>query len=68
METGFSAPALPSPSPPIRFSLSPGPDGLSFINFRAGRPGDIRFANGPAMNEPAYWQARLPRPEYLEPA
>ena len=50
------------------YSLSPGPDGLSFINFRAGRPGDIRFANGPAMNEPAYWQARLPRPEYLEPA
>jgi hypothetical protein len=50
------------------YSLSPGPDGLSFINFRAGRPGAIQFANGSAMDEPAYWRERLARPEYLEPA
>ena len=49
------------------YSFLPGPDGLSFINFRAGRPGDIRFANGMAIDEVAYWATRLPTPEYLAP-
>ncbi|HUD27521.1 MAG TPA: hypothetical protein VMQ93_01530 [Novosphingobium sp.] len=49
------------------YSFTAGPDGLSFVNFRARRPGDIRFANGPSMNEPELWRAILPRPEYLEP-
>jgi hypothetical protein len=49
------------------YSFTPGPEGLSFINFRAGRPGDIQFANGMRVDEPAYWRDRLPRPEYLEP-
>jgi hypothetical protein len=49
------------------YSFSPGPDGMSFINFRAARPGDIQFANGMAISETGYWRERLPRPEYLEP-
>lgn len=50
------------------YSFTPGPDGLSFVNFRASMPGDIRFANGPSISETQYWRDRLPRPEYLEPA
>lgn len=49
------------------YSFTPGPDGLSFINFRSHRPGDIRFAQGPAMSETGIWRDILPRPEYLEP-
>lgn len=49
------------------YSFTAGPEGLSFINFRARRPGDIRFASGPAMSETQLWRAILPRPEYLEP-
>ena len=48
------------------YSFTPGPDGLSFINFRADRPGDIRFAAGHAISETGYWRERLPRPAYLE--
>jgi len=47
------------------YSLSAGPEGLSFINFRPGMPGDIRFANGMTISETGYWRERLPRPEYL---
>ena len=50
------------------YSLSAGPEGMSFINFRAGKPGDIRFASGANVDEPAYWRERVARPEYLEPA
>lgn len=49
------------------YSFTPGPKGLSFINFRAGKPGDIRFANGQSISETQYWRDRLPRPQYLEP-
>lgn len=49
------------------YSFTPGPDGLSFINFRSHRPGDIRFVNGPSMSETGLWRDLLPRPEYLEP-
>lgn len=49
------------------YSFTPGHKGLSFVNFRARRPGDIQFANGPAMSETGLWRAILPRPEYLEP-
>ncbi len=49
------------------YSFTAGPDGMRFINFRAGQPSDIHFANGNTMNEVAYWQEKLPRPEYLEP-
>lgn len=49
------------------YSFTPGPDGLSFVNFRAHQPGDIRFVEGASMNEPGLWRAILPRPEYLEP-
>ena len=41
---------------------------MGFVNFRAGTPGDIRFANGHAMSETGYWRERVPRPAYLEPA
>lgn len=50
------------------YSLSAGPEGMSFINFRAGTPGDIRFAGGMTISETGYWRERLPRPDYLEPA
>lgn len=49
------------------YSFTPGPDGLSFVNFRSHRPGDIRFASGPSMSETGLWRELLPRPEYLEP-
>ena len=50
------------------YSFTPGPEGLSFINFRAGTPGDIQFANGMTISETGYWQEKLgKRPEYLEP-
>lgn len=49
------------------YSFTAGPEGLSFVNFRAGTPGDIRFANGMTISETGYWRERLPRPEYLEP-
>lgn len=49
------------------YSLSAGPEGMSFINFRAGTPGDIRFASGMAISETGYWRERLPRPDYLAP-
>lgn len=50
------------------YSFSPGPDGLSFINFRAARPTDIKFANGHSMSETEYWKEKVERPEYLEAA
>lgn len=48
------------------YGFSPGPEGLSFINFRAGRPGDIRFANGHTMSETGFWRAKVARPLYLD--
>ena len=50
------------------YSLSAGPEGMTFVNFRAAKPGDIRFVNGMRVDEPAYWRERVARPEYLEPA
>lgn len=47
------------------YSFLPGPEGLSFINFRAARPSDIRFASGATMDEVAYWADRLPKPDYI---
>lgn len=49
------------------YSFTPGPEGLSFINFRADKPGDIQFAAGHSISETGYWAERLPRPDYLEP-
>jgi hypothetical protein len=49
------------------YSFTTGPDGLSFINFRAGTPGDIRFANGMAISETGYWRDREMTPEYVAP-
>lgn len=45
-----------------------GPEGLSFINFRAQTPTEIRFANGMVVSETGNWRKRLggARPEYLE--
>ena len=50
------------------YGIAPGPEGMSFINFRAGTPSDIRFASGRAISETDFWKERLPRPEYLEVA
>lgn len=49
------------------YSFTAGPQGLHFANFRAAKPGDIRFANGRSISETAYWRERLPRPDYLSP-
>lgn len=50
------------------YSFLPGPDGLTFINFRAGLPRDIHFADGTTADEVAIW-SRVDRPlEYLAPA
>jgi len=50
------------------YHLGPGPEGMTFVNFRAGTPSDIRFANGHRISETGYWRERVARPEYLEPA
>lgn len=50
------------------YSFAAGPEGLSFINFRAARPGDIRFAHGASMSETGYWRERVGRPDYLVPS
>lgn len=49
------------------YSFTTGPEGLSFINFRAGTPGDIQFASGMAMSETGYWQDKQLKPEYVTP-
>lgn len=48
------------------YSFTAGPDGMAFVNFRAGLPADIRFPGGQTMNEVEYWRGKLPRPQYLE--
>lgn len=48
------------------YSFTPGPDGVSFVNFRAGMPGDIQFADGTSMSETGYWRDRVDRPDYLD--
>jgi hypothetical protein len=50
------------------YSFTAGPNGLHFANFRAAKPGDIRFANGRSISETGYWRERLPRPDYISPA
>lgn len=50
------------------YSFTAGPEGLSFINFRAGMPGDIQFAGGASISETGYWRERVARPEYVEVA
>lgn len=47
------------------YSFTAGPDGLRFVNFRAGKPGNIRFADGLLVSETEYWRERLPRPKYV---
>ncbi len=49
------------------YHIAPGPQGMSFINFRPATPSDIRFANGHSMSETGYWAERVARPVYLEP-
>jgi quercetin dioxygenase-like cupin family protein len=47
------------------YGFTTGPEGLSFVNFRAGAPGEICFASGQSMNEIAYWQQQLDAPKPL---
>jgi hypothetical protein len=49
------------------YGFLPGPAGLTFVNFRAGRPGLIHFADGRTADEVAVW-SKMDRPlEYLRP-
>lgn len=47
------------------YSFTPGPDGLSFINFRAGHPEAFRMKDGGTFDEAGYWRDRVTAPEYL---
>jgi quercetin dioxygenase-like cupin family protein len=48
------------------YSFLPGPGGLTFVNFRAGRPSHIHFADGRTADEVAIW-SKADRPlEYLD--
>ncbi len=47
------------------YSFTAGPEGLSFINFRASMPTDIRFKDGSSMSETEYWHKLVSRPQYL---
>lgn len=49
------------------YTFTAGPEGLSFVNFRAQCPSDIRFADGGTMSETGYWEERVARPGYLVP-
>jgi hypothetical protein len=50
------------------YGFHPADEGLSFVNFRAGRPGLIHFADGRTADEVAVW-SQVDRPlEYLAPA
>ncbi len=49
------------------YAIGAGPDGMRFINFRAGTPSDIQFASGARMSETEYWKERVAQPDYLEP-
>ncbi len=50
------------------YTFQPGPQGLSFINFRAGKPDRIRMRSGREIDEVGFWRDRLPAPAYLAPA
>lgn len=47
------------------YGFTPGPDGLSFINFRAGFPKAFRMKNGGSFDEAGYWRERVGSPQYL---
>jgi len=47
------------------YSFTPGPEGLSFINFRPARPSAFRMKQGGSFDEPGYWQERVSPPVYL---
>jgi hypothetical protein len=49
------------------YSFGVGPDGLRFVNFRAGLPNLIRFKGGDTMDEVAFWRDRVGVPDYLAP-
>lgn len=47
------------------YGFTPGPEGLSFINFRAGFPQAFHMKNGSAFDEAGYWRERVTSPQYL---
>ena len=47
------------------YGFTAGPEGLRFVNFRAGTPGDIRFAHGEPMSEIGLWRD-VSHPTYEE--
>lgn len=47
------------------YGFTPGPEGLSFINFRAGFPQAFHMKNGNTFDEAGYWRDRVSSPEYL---
>lgn len=49
------------------YGFTPGADGLSFVNFRADIPREIRFKSGLVMDEVGYWRQRVGTPAYISP-
>ena len=49
------------------YSFGIGPEGLAFVNFRAGLPAEIKFKNGASMDEVGFWRKGVGAPKYLEP-
>jgi hypothetical protein len=49
------------------YTFNPGPEGVTFINFRATMPEEIIRADGQRSSEAAGWRRQLggKRPEYL---
>jgi hypothetical protein len=47
------------------YGFTPGLDGLSFVNFRADIPREIRFKSGLVMDEVGYWRQRVGTPAYV---
>ena len=49
------------------YGFTAGPDGLSFINFRADRPTDVIMADGSRMDEVGFWKKMVAEPRYISP-
>jgi hypothetical protein len=47
------------------YSFTPGPDGVSFVNFRPGPPAAFNLKNGSSFDEAGYWRDRVLPPRYV---
>lgn len=49
-----------------KYGFEVGPNGLSFVNFRAAAPTYVSHDGSHSMDEAEFWRAQTGRPEYIE--